>query len=621
MKTIRLLSLALLFIIGACSEETTAPATQEVVLHNIQCEVSELIIPEGGTADIIFSVKDEEAQFNYTIGSAECQVELRLSDNPTKQPEQFQLERITKAEGIGCYRASVADKSSGIPYKTDVNIIIKLPTGELVRSNAVSVRSSSFVGGVYDITLPKTKNPSLKSDVYFSYDSSTRTYKAHINEYIATREFVATIQGVENEIITINGRPYSPSEAIKFHQDVTLRVALDDKTTDYTLHLSCFTGLPVMSINTPNSQGVWSKEEWVEGSVMTLDGMGQFEDLDGVMLSIRGRGNSTWEYEKKPYNLKLDKKQEIMGMPKHKRWCLLANYMDRTLLRNRVAYHLAEYTSLAWTPRCEFVELFLNGEHLGQYLLAEHIKVDENRVNITEMETTDNSGENVTGGYLLELDFHFDNVWQWYGASGTPFAVKYPDEEDLTEQQLAWIKEYIAEVESVLYGNNFKDKQNGYAKYIDPQSFIDYWLIYEICVNHELGNPGSVYLSKDRNGKLFAGPVWDFDWGTFSFNASPHAQWGLFIQWAWWYNRLFQDEAFKALASQRWAVLKPRFEQIFDYIEQQSDYIALSWQRNFAIWNISTNINGDENLSFRAAIDRMVAVTRQRIDIMDEALR
>ena len=621
MKTLRLICLTMLLFVGACSEDSTTPAPQELTIHSIQSESTELIIPEGGSADIIFSVKDAEAQFSHAIGSAECQVELRLSDNPTKQPEQFRLERVTKAEGIGHYRASIADKGNGTPYKTDVNIIIKLPTGELVRSNVISVRSSNFVGGVYDITLPKTKNPSLKSDIHFSYDSSSRTYKAHINEYIATREFVATIEGVEDEIITINDLPYSPSEAINFHQDVTLRVALDGKTTDYTLHLSCFTGLPVMSINTPNAQGVWSKEEWVEGSVMTLDGMGLFDDLDDVTLSIRGRGNSTWGYEKKPYNLKLDKKQEIMGMPKHKRWCLLANYMDRTLLRNRVAYHLAEYTSLAWTPRCEFVELFLNGEHLGQYLLTEHIKVDENRVNITEMETTDNSGDAVTGGYLLELDFHFDNEWQWYGASGTPFAVKYPDEEDLTEQQLAWIKSHIAEVESVLYGNNFKDKQNGYAKYIDSQSFIDYWLIYEICVNHELGNPGSVYLSKDRNGKLFAGPVWDFDWGTFSFNASPHAQWGLFIQWAWWYDRLFQDEEFKALASQRWATLKPRFEQIFDYIEQQSDYIALSWQRNFAMWNISTDINGDENLSFQAAIDRMSSITRQRIDIIDQALR
>lgn len=375
-----------------------------------------------------------------------------------------------------------------------------------------------------------------------------------------------------------------------------------------------------MRIETPNRVGIYSKDEWTEQSTLWLDGMGIFEDIDGVQLSIRGRGNSTWGYEKKPYNIKFDKKQEVMGMPKHKRWCLLANYMDRTLIRNKVAYYLAEQTSLAWTPRCEFVELILNGEHLGSYLVAEHIKVDENRVDITEMETTDNSGDAVTGGYLLELDFHFDNEWQWWGASGTPFAVKYPEEEDLTPQQLAWIKGYIGEVESVLYGEGFTDTQNGYAKYIDMQSFVDYWFIYEICVNHELANPGSVYLTKERNGKLCAGPVWDFDWGTFSFNASPQAQWGLFMTHAWWYSRLFKDENFKRFAAERWMELKPKFMTVFGFIDSQSEYIYRSWYKNFGIWSISTTINGDERLSYPESISRLTDVTRSRIEIIDREL-
>lgn len=613
--------LTLLVTCVACSKDSTSPVRGDVTIHNIICSASECVIPVGGEADILFSVEDAEAPFNFGVGSVDCQVAVRLSDKPSLSPDCFSLERVTRAVGIGCYRATLRDAGDGVPYKVDVTLVIKLQSGELVRSDVVTVRSSNFVGGVYDISLRRADNPSLKSDVRFSYDGSHHSYNAHIDDYIAQREFVLTIEGVEDETLSINGEPYDAKAKINLHSDATLSVQSEGNTTDYTLHLSCFTGLPVMSINTPGGVGVWSKEEWVEGSVMTLDGMGLFDDMTSVGLSIRGRGNSTWGYEKKPYNLKLDKKQAIMGMPKHKRWCLLANYMDRTLLRNRVAYRLAEYTSLAWTPRCEFVELILNGEHLGQYLLAEHIKVDENRVNITEMETTDNSGDAVTGGYLLELDFHYDNIWQWKGASGTPFAVKYPDEEDLTEQQFAWIKSHIAEVESVLYGSNFADKQNGYAKYIDPQSFVDYWLIYELCVNHELGNPGSVYLSKDRGGKLVAGPVWDFDWGTFSFKASPHAEWGLFIQWAWWYDRLFKDAAFKALARERWAVLKPCFEQIFAFIATESDYIRLSWHRNFSKWNISTNINGDETLAFDAAVERMTSVLQRRMDVIDNALR
>lgn len=383
---------------------------------------------------------------------------------------------------------------------------------------------------------------------------------------------------------------------------------------------NCPTGLPILYIDTPNRQSVASKEEWVEHSTFTLDGMGRFEDMDGVEVAIRGRGNSTWGYPKRPYALKFTEKQKVMGMPKHKRWVLLANYMDRTLLRNRVAFFLASQTSLAWTPKCEYVELILNGKHLGQYLLCEQVRVDNDRVAITEMTTNDNSGESVTGGYMLELDFHYDNVWQWWTSHGVPFSVKYPDEEDLTSEQLSWIKGHIRDVENALYGDNFRDEHYGYKRYIDEVSFVDYWLIYEICVNHELANPGSVYLTKDRNGEITAGPVWDFDWGTFSYNASPAAQWGLFMTHAWWYRRLFEDEDFKALASERWQELKPKFMEVFDFIEQERDYIEESWHTNFSIWSINTTTNGDEHLSFDDAVDRMIDITRERIEIIDSAL-
>ena len=620
MKHLTLFSSILALFFCACTEPDRGTETS-TRLSSIEISTTKYSIEPNESIDIMFRVEHPQALFNYAVSSANCQVELRLADNITAKPKHISITKITEAEQVGTYYATITDNGSGELYSDRIHLIIKHSSGEIVRSNIVIIQSSNFVGGITGIRLEKSKNSALKSDVAFSYNNATRTFSAHIDEYIADRRFIPTITYENVDNITIGDAVVSADQPLNFHKDITITATLDGNSTDYTLHLSCFTGIPVMRIDTPNNVGIYSKDEWTEQSTLWLDGMGIFEDIDGVKLSIRGRGNSTWGYEKKPYNIKFDKKQEVMGMPKHKRWCLLANYMDRTLLRNRVAYYLAEQTSLAWTPRCEFVELILNGEHLGSYLVAEHIKVDENRVNITEMEPTDNSGDAVTGGYMLELDFHFDNDWQWYGASGTPFAVKYPEEEDLTTQQLEWIKSYIAEVESVLYGANFADPQNGYAKYIDMQSFVDYWLIYEICVNHELANPGSVYLTKERNGKLKAGPVWDFDWGTFSYNASPQAQWNLFMTGAWWYSRLFKDEKFMTLASERWAVLKPKFMTVFNFIDEQSDYIQRSWYKNFGIWSISTNINGDETLTYPAAVNRMTEITRQRIDIIDRALK
>lgn len=591
-------------------------------LRSITCEKESYAIESGGSVEVVFRVEDPKALFNYALSSDGCQVELRLVDNPRMQPEEIALSSICESDTErGTYHATLVDRAVTDVCSVAVHIAIKLDSGELILSNPIRLTTTNYVGGIVAVTLPKSGNAELKRDVVFSYDVEAQTFNARIDHYTSNRTYLTQFVTDGVDRLEIDGVVVDKDGAsVDFSRDVQVVAYLADSELRYTLHIDYFTGLPVVSINTPGKQEVWSKDTWVEHSTLWLDGMGRFEDIEGVEVAIRGRGNSTWGYPKKPYALKFTEKQPVMGMPKHKRWVLLANYMDRTLLRNRVAFFLAAQTSLAWTPKCEFVELVLNGKHLGQYLLCEQVRVDNDRVAITEMTPGDNSGDAITGGYLLELDFHFDNMWQWWSAYGIPFSVKFPDEEDLTSEQLAWIKSYINEVEGVLYGSNFADATSGYGQYIDAQSFVDYWLIYEICVNHELANPGSVYLSKDRGGRLVAGPVWDFDWGTFSYNASPAAQWGLFMTHAWWYDRLFEDDAFRALAAERWQLLKPKFMEVFDLIEQEREYIERSWGANFDMWSIDTTINGDETLTFDEAIDRMVDITRERMEIIDREL-
>ena len=370
------------------------------------------------------------------------------------------------------------------------------------------------------------------------------------------------------------------------------------------------TGLPVVYVDTEGGKGIYSKEEYVTAS-MHIDGAAEYPGLEPVACSIRGRGNTTWTWPKKPYLIKLDSKTSILGLPKHKRWVLLANFMDRTLMRNMVSMHVAQFTSLAWTPHCVPVELVLNGKHQGSYLLIEQVRVDKNRVDITEMSTKDNEGDAVTGGYLLELDFHYDNEFQWKERN-IPFAVKNPDPEDLTTQQKTYIKGYIKEVSDVIYGSGFKDPEKGYTKYLDVDSFIDYWIVYEVMCNHELGNPGSVYFHKDRGGLLTAGPCWDFDWGVLSFYTS-NGEYGLVNGNAIWYGRLFQDPAFKSRVKARFEELLPQLETIPDYMDECEALLEKSARLNFAMWNPADDksqnggyiINGDENLSFHDAIQRL----------------
>ena len=391
------------------------------------------------------------------------------------------------------------------------------------------------------------------------------------------------------------------------------------------------TGLPVVIIDTQGGKAVASKDTYVPGTVR-IQGVGDWEGLAETGCEIRGRGNTTWYWPKKPYLLKLNEKQHIFGMHKHKRWVLLANFMDRTLMRNLVSMKVASMTRLAWTPGCVPVELVLNGRHMGSYLLIEQVRVDNHRVAVTEMTPEDNAGDAVTGGYLLELDFHYDNPVQWIDpnghnqqwGNGIPFGVKYPDSEEITLQQLAYIKSYVAEAANTLYGKDFLNPETGYAKYIDVDSFIDYWIVFEVMGNHELGNPGSVFMHKDRGGKLVAGPCWDFDWGVLSYNTSPQARTGLVNRKAIWYERLMQDPAFKSRLKSRFEELLPQLETIPDYMDECEKLLTASAALNFRMWNPAEDasqngghiINGDENMTFHDAVARLKSIYKERLRVI-----
>ena len=534
-------------LLASCGEEKIE---EQVVprLRLVSVDETSIVLPENGSEELVFQVKDPDYPLNYQIGSTFCQVRLQLRNGDV--PAHFRLSGVVKGETPGQYKAIIADTGVSWDYVEEACILL-VNRGE----------------------------------------SGTESY-------LASGFFEVRSEGA-----------------------------------GYGLLVK--TGLPTVYVDTEGGQGIYSKEEYVNAS-LKIRGTDKYEGLDAVSCQIRGRGNTTWSWPKKPYLVKLDSKQSILGMPKHKRWVLLANFMDRTLMRNLVSMKVSSMTNLAWTPRCVPVELVLNGKHQGSYLLIEQVRVDKNRVNVTEMTKDDNAGDAVTGGYLLELDFHFDNEVQWIDphgynnqwGSGVPFGVKYPDSDDLTSQQLDYIKDYISDAAKALYGSDFKDPDKGYAKYIDVDSFIDYWIVFEVMGNHELSNPGSVYMHKDRGGKLVAGPCWDFDWGVLSYNTSPQAKTGLINGKAIWYGRLWDDPAFRAKLKARFEELLPRLETIPDYIDECEALLTASAKLNFAMWNPAEDasqnngqiINGDENMSFHAAVARLKSIYKDRLKVIPTKL-
>lgn len=376
--------------------------------------------------------------------------------------------------------------------------------------------------------------------------------------------------------------------------------------------------LPKVYITTPGNKDITSKTDWMAGAQIKIVDRNGDVNLD-MSTSIRGRGNSTWWYPKKPYALKLDSKSEVLGMPKHKRWVLLANWMDRTLMRNDVAFELGRRV-MEWAPRGRFVELYLNGQHLGNYYLCEQIKVDKNRVNVDELdEDTDfTDSEQLSGGYILEFDVYGpgDEANYYYtSVKSYPVAIKEPDEEVITSWNhpgFVYISGYTNTIEQILEIDKRSNiRWNEIKELIDVNSYIDWWIIHELTTNWEPGHPKSSYMFKKRNGKLFAGPLWDFDWGTFQ------AYKGVCNSKSLWYDYLFKYTEFKTAVKKRWAETKESYMSMDTYIAATAAYIQESDKVNFKMWPIDMNVNGDETCTFNKAINLMRSSYQTRLEFVE----
>ena len=423
----------------------------------------------------------------------------------------------------------------------------------------------------------------------------------------------------DDQTAYVNGvRQWSGVSRVDFSKPVTYRVEnVNGEAAEYVVELDFpFTGLPVVSIRTSSGLPITSKDDWRKATI-AIDGGGEYDDLATADIEIAGRGNSTWGYPKKPYKFKFGKRTEVLGMPEHKRWVLLANYIDRTLLRNDVAFYLGQRSALAWTPHGVFVELFVNGEHKGCYYLCEQIRIDENRLAINEMPPYAEMAEDddISGGYILELDTYYDEVNKFRSeVKGFPVNINTPDADDIGSPQFIYIRNYFNEAERVLYSDDWLDPEKGYKNYIDILSFADIYLISELIYHYEWLHPKSTYIYKDRGGKLCAGPMWDYDWLTFTQDTGWHCRNYL------WYPRLFEDPEFRALLKERWKVLYPVFAAAGGYISKKSKELKKSADLDWTMWQNNVGPNGDQSLSYDATVSRMVSRLNNRLAWLNDEI-
>ena len=258
------------------------------------------------------------------------------------------------------------------------------------------------------------------------------------------------------------------------------------------------TNLPTVSIHTLNGEIPYDKEHQIVSQLTIISG-------DGTALlsepgTTRERGNASRSFPKKPYRIKFDKKQHVLDAPaKAKKWTLINNYGDKTLMRNMLAFELSRRMGMTYTPYGTAVDVLLNGEYKGCYQLCDQVEINKNRINITEMTSKDNEGSALTGGYFVEIDAYAYEEKSWFNSNkGNPVTIKSPDEDSITTQQKNYIKGYFNKMEA-----NWKS-------YLDLNSFLRHFLVGELSGNTD--TYWSVYMYKDRDDDMmYTGPVWDFD--------------------------------------------------------------------------------------------------------------
>lgn len=310
---------------------------------------------------------------------------------------------------------------------------------------------------------------------------------------------------------------------------------------------------------------------------------------------IRGRGNSTWSADKKPYKIKLKDKADLLGMGKNKHWVLLANYYDVTMLRNKITYWLGNELGMEYTPKCEFVNVVMNNRYLGSYYLCEQVRVGTNRVDIDDLEADDASKAatdepTITGGYLLGMSPYSESDSVNFSTSyGNSYELESPSFQGYTNAaQFNYIKNYMQKTEDAVYSSNFKDANGkSYSDYMDVDSAVNYYWVQEISMNGDAYGSPSTYLYKKRNGKLYWGPLWDFDyvaWGATEYSENNYEG---FLNMSSWFSALMQDSTFYQKVLDRWPAIKAKLLEASADGGQIDKYSAeqyMSQKYNYDIW-------------------------------------
>lgn len=448
----------------------------------------------------------------------------------------------------------------------------------------------------------------------FSADSSRIILEPVTHFWIENIDSAVAEFEAEGRVYVDGVEQFDGETANDFRKELIYTVKTEDLSTrSYVVELMApqTTGLPIVKIETEGEAEIVDKENYLDANFRLID-QAQPEYEIERSTGIRGRGNTTWWYPKKPYRLKFDKKVSLFGLGAAKSWVLLANWLDPTFLMNTVAFEVAHRLGLEYTNHAHHVELFLNNRYQGSYVLTEQVQVNEHRVNIDE--DTD---------FLVELDAYFDEDYKWRTPIlGLPANIKSPDLDD--EAGMDFVMNAFNALEAAVMDPAFP--RTNYAELIDVPTLINYLLVYEIVRNRELEHPKSTYLYKKGTDKIKMGPVWDFDWG-FGYTGTGQVYFSSPEGLIFWnkpvsdpgdypgtafFMRFFEDPAFREAYKNRWNAVKGQLADLDSFVEGQGEYLLRSGEENRKVW--------PSYLDYAGEIAQMKEWISRRLQSLDEEI-
>ncbi len=332
-------------------------------------------------------------------------------------------------------------------------------------------------------------------------------------------------------------------------------------------------GLPVLRITTENKAAINSRDVYQNASLVIEGDLPFSGDVE-----IRGRGNSTWSFPKKPYKIRLEEKTSLLNGLPAKKWVLLANYLDPSLMQNAVAMEIGHLLEMPFTNTMKPLELWLNNEYQGNYLLTEQVEAKTNRVNVGQ------------GGVLLSLDIGIESDDIHFESSiyKLPVIIKHPEE--IGDPQHGKIEQEFNDLEERINASDFPD--NNYLDFFDGEEMAKYLIVYTLTCNEEINHPKSTYIHKKSGGKFTMGPIWDFDWA-FSYEQSREHYlnprrplfWERNSKGKIFFKRIASDPQIRALMKTQWQIFRSNnYNKLLEFVDSYAASIESSREADFKKW-------------------------------------